>query len=179
MSDEGKCNTVVAKAMSGVDKFPCGGAMNEPKMAGGIWCPRAARPRAVTRIPVKFEGRGRGQRVVDGAVCGLGRVAGLTLAARAGELGGEVVMSDEEVDPRFALGDEPSGRSLSSTGSGLLGVVSPVVREDDDDSDLEEDEDLNREVSVQPLPHRGWLAPASLIAESARVGLPAPIRHPS
>ena len=74
-------------------------------------------------------------------------------------------MDDEEVDPRFALGDEPSGRSLSSSGSGLLGVVSPVVREDDDASDLGEDEELNREVSVQSLLHRGQLPPASLIAE--------------
>eukprot|EP01043_Picozoa_sp_COSAG02_P013789 COSAG02_NODE_558_length_20348_cov_6.479431_1_plen_83_part_00 len=72
-------------------------------------------------------------------------------------------MGDEEVDPRFALGDEPSGRSLSSTGSGLLGVVSPVVRDGDDDSDLGEDQELNREVSVQPLLHRRRLPPASLI----------------
>ena len=155
--------------------------MNEPKMAGGIWCPRAARRDHTREVRGPWPSAARGGRC--GVWAGLGwggwREAGLTLAARAGELGGEVVMSDEEVDPRFALGDEPSGRSLSSTGSGLLGVVSPVVREDDDDSDLEEDEDLNREVSVQPLPHRGWLAPASLIAESARVGLPAPIRHPS
>ena len=89
-------------------------------------------------------------------------------------------MSDEEeVDPRFSLGEEPSGRSISSTGSGLLGVVSPVVREDDNDSDLGEGEELNREVSVQPLPHRGQLRPASLIAERAPVGSPATTRHPS
>lgn len=54
-------------------------------------------------------------------------------------------MGDEEVDPRFSADLEPSGRSISSRGSGLLGVVSPVVR--DDDSDGDEDEEINREVS--------------------------------
>ena len=65
-------------------------------------------------------------------------------------------MSEEEVDPRFSADLEPSGRSISSRGSGLLGVVSPVVREYDEDSDGDEDEEINREVSLQPLPIRGW-----------------------
>lgn len=53
-------------------------------------------------------------------------------------------MSDEEVDPRFALSEEASG---------LLGVVSPVVRADEgseDDQDHGDVEELNREVSVPP-----------------------------